>query len=229
MPERGGAHGAPARDEAGAAVPGADNANIRLRVRPNCGQLFFVYAGVAGLPGMPGLRFLRESKLADRNLVMLRDPYNDDFLRGVGGGIDDLEALVRWQESCRRHFPHVSEIHCLGNSMGGYAAVLFACLLRARTAWAFGLRPAGGYGMMEKLRALLAGSESRTQYHLYYSPADDADRRCAERLATCPGVALRPLDEVSAEQSHLVLASLADTGRLGGLFPAFRAAGGERS
>jgi adenylylsulfate kinase len=199
--------------------------NISLRVREPCAQLFYVYAGVAGLPGMNGLRFLHEAKLVDRNLALIRDPYNEDFMDGIGDGIDDIEALLDWHEVCQRRLEHVSETYCVGNSMGAYAAVLFAHLLGAKAAWAFGLRPAGGWPMVTELCRMLEADAGTTAYHLYFSQHDPDDRRIAEAFAHCRGVVLHPLDDVSTNLSHLVMVSLADGGMLRDIFPPFRGAG----
>jgi adenylylsulfate kinase len=198
--------------------------NISLRVREKCAQLFYVYAGVGGLPGMNGLRFLHEAKLVDRNLALIRDPYNEDFMCGIGDGIDDIESLLDWHGTCQRHLPHVSEIYCVGNSMGAYAAVLFAHLLGARAAWAFGLRPVGAWPMVRALCQTLEADAGSTVYHLYFSMHDPDDRRMAEIMAPCRGVRLHPLEEVPLEKSHQVMVSLADRGRLRDMFPPFRGA-----
>ena len=174
---------------------------------------------------MNGLRFLHEAKLVDRNLALIRDPYNEDFMDGIGDGIDDIEALLDWHEVCQRRLEHVSEIYCVGNSMGAYAAVLFAHLLGAKAAWAFGLRPVGGWPMVTELCRMLEGDAGTTAYHLYFSHNDPDDRRIAESFAHCPGVVLHPLDDVSTNLSHLVMVSLADGGMLRDIFPPFRGAG----
>jgi adenylylsulfate kinase-like enzyme len=195
--------------------------NISVRVREHCSQLFYVYAGVSGLPGMNGVRFLHEAKLVDRNLAMIRDPYNEDFMSGVGDGIDDIEKLLDWHEACQRRLEHVSEIYCIGNSMGGYAAVLFAHLLGAKAAWAFALRPFGGKPMLEELSRMLASGTGATTYHLYFSSHEPDDQQIAESLAPRPGVVLHPLTELT-DLPHMVMVALSSSGRLGTLFPPFR-------
>jgi adenylylsulfate kinase len=205
-------------------VAEAGNANVTVRLRERCGQLFFIYAGISGMPGMNGLRFLQESGLADRNLLMIRDPYNDDFMRGVGEGIHDIEALLDWHLQWKRRLAHAREVYCIGNSMGGYAAVLFAYLLGAKTAWAFGLRPVGGAPMMQELQRLLDSDEGGTTYNLYYGTQDDDDRRFAEQLGDCAGVRLHPLEALPRYKRHRVMAALADNGDLREVFPPFRPA-----
>jgi hypothetical protein len=201
-------------------IAGVDNPNIKVRVRKSCSQLFFVYTGHGGRPGMHGLRFLREGRLADRNLALLRDSRHDDYMSGVGNGIDDLDSLLAWHEACRRSLDHVSSVYCIGNSMGGYAAVLFACMLKAKTAWAFSLRPTTGMEAVENLRRLLDESDGgTTEYRLYYSLADEVDKRCAEILAPCHGVVLCPQEPQEGYESHAVMLALADSGRFGELFP----------
>jgi hypothetical protein len=204
----------------------ADGAgNTVTRVSENCGQLFFVYAGPAGKYGMLALPFLSESGLIDRNLVLLRDPHNADYMRGIGDGIDDIEALLNWHEACRSGMPHVSATYCVGNSMGGYAAFWFGHFLYARKAWAFSLQPVGEAAALADLRALLSVGNGVTEFEICYSADDPADREAAEYMAACPGVVLHPYHgNVGKRGRHNVLLTLAEAGELHQFFPAYEPA-----
>ena len=217
------------------------NENIVVRTREGCAQLFFVYAGARGMPGLPGLAFMKKSGLADRNLVLLRDPHLANFARGVGGGIDSVEALVDWQFELIGALPHVSEVYCLGNSMGGYAAVLAGHLLGVQQVFAFSMEIARAADphAIERLGELLLDGDGSTRHNLYYLLQNDVDRANAQALEGRAGVRLHPLDGnqgldcgEDAEDSldrfgtHQAMNYLARVDRLREVFPAFRGAPG---
>lgn len=127
-------------------------------VRPESHQLFFLFVGVLEALTVHALDFLRGTAIGDRNIVILKDPYNGHcYTRGVSEEYDSLEGIVRWQ---RQHlaecFPHVREIFCVGASAGGGAAIYTACQLGARAAWSLGGRIVKPELVVERDRALRA-------------------------------------------------------------------------
>jgi ribosomal protein L16 Arg81 hydroxylase len=106
-------------------------------------QLLMISFGFVNWEGTPGFDFYGRSKklekLADRpiNRILLRDFENAWYhrgVRGLGNGIDEvrdrLQALIH--EICP------SRIITIGQSMGGYAAILFGQLLNVDQILAFG-------------------------------------------------------------------------------------------
>jgi pimeloyl-ACP methyl ester carboxylesterase len=70
------------------------------------------------------------------NLIMLRDPARQWFLRGIAGlGESMQEMLPRLQELLHRI--QASRVICIGNGMGAYAALILAAQLNAQQVIAF--------------------------------------------------------------------------------------------
>jgi len=89
---------------------------------------FYLYGRSKKLEGMTGRPI---------NRIMLRDRNNHWYLRGVTGVADSAEQLA---ERLRALIAAVtpSEVWCIGESMGGYAAILYGILLDADRIVSFG-------------------------------------------------------------------------------------------
>lgn len=198
--------------------------NIICHLRRDCAQLFYVYSGMAGYPGMAPMKFLLKSKLIRRNIVMIRDPMNDDYAQGIGPQLPDLEALLDWHESYGRRLRHVRDIYCLGNSSGGYAAIMFGYLLKAKAVWAFAPRSARpverNAQAWSNLVELLKEGNGVTEYKILYSANDQYDPMLIEEIKHCPGIKTQQI-EPHGKDKHQVLKEMADTGELSDLFPKF--------
>ncbi len=204
-------------------TPIAKNRTVMIHEREQCAQLFFAYVGAMGLSGMRGGRLLLSAGLIDRNLAMIRDPNTDGIFRGVG---EDIDALVDWHFECREAFPHVSQVYCVGDSMGGYDSLVSGYLIGANIAWAFSLDVTGTFDSeaTNMLRDLLSEGNGATEYRIYFSVDNDVDTQIAEQIGDCPGVMLYPLTDVDRESSRAIMPWLAKTGQLSSIFPAFEPA-----
>ena len=191
--------------------------NIAVLTRKNCRQMFFVYAGGLGMvEGMGPMDFLRKSGLSDRNVVFVRDPHTRYFQFGVSEELKNLDDVVEWHRAHIEAQTHVDEIYCVGNSFGGWAALLFGHLFAAKKVWA--LAPAGIWGR-DLLVDLMAEHNGTTEYDLYYSPEIEKDRLFAEALEDIPGVNTTQ----NTDHGHLIIRGMLRTGELPQLFPPFRA------
>ena len=84
--------------------------NIVARRRKDCAQLFILFKGAVGkFMMMEPMRFLAETDLLSRNLVMIRDPHKSFYQCGVSETIGDFDALVEWLAAYRNDLPQVSE------------------------------------------------------------------------------------------------------------------------
>jgi len=192
--------------------------NIACLTRENCSQIFFVYAGGAGMvEGMGPMAFLQKSGISDRNFAFVRDPHLVYFDKGVSDEIADLDAVIDWHHAHLAANPHVTEVYCLGNSFGGWAALFFGYMLAAKKVWS--LAPAGSWGL-DLLKDLMDESNGVTQYDIYYSVDEPKDKRFAEALQNYPGVTLIRRDE----HGHLMIRGLLKSGELPTLFPPFKTA-----
>jgi hypothetical protein len=191
-------------------------------VRRQCAQLFVVFAGRRDTDETFGsAQFLEQSGLGGRNLILLRDPFDENFARGVGRGIDSVAALAEWLLAARQDLAHVRRVYCLGHSSGGAAALLFGHLVGADVVFAFSPRsaPEGAAEANANLARLLREHNGVTSYRIWFARDNDADRAFAARLADCPGVTLDPREGFDAD--HDLMARLMDRGDFAALLPSF--------
>jgi hypothetical protein len=200
---------------------------VRL-VRPQCSQLFFLYAGMDAylrggkVSGMGLFEFLKASGLGDRNLTWVKDPYLDDYRRGIGRDVPDIAALGAWHREHVRSLEHIQDVYTLGYSSGAYGALYFGHLLRARKVWAFSPRtatPKGDAAAKALLLERMAKPNGVTEYEICFAADNKEDRSFGNVLAGCPGVTLRAYEGCGA--THFLLNYLVEKDQLRSLFPAF--------
>ena len=191
--------------------------NIAWLVRPSCRQLFFVYSGAYGtLDGLGATDFLRRSSLGNRNVVLMRDPYQfARFEQGVSSEINSLEALLEWHLEFVESCDHVDEVYCTGNSIGGNSALLFGHKLSAKKVWAFA--PAD-LPTLPVLLGLLNEPNGTTEYEIHYSRQQWFDQAFAEALDGLPGVELIR----NEKHGHMMLRGLALDGDLPHIYAPYR-------
>lgn len=192
--------------------------NIAILTRPNCSQLFFVYAGGLGMiEGMGPMAFLQKSGLSDRNVAFVRDPDTYYFENGVSEELPNMDAVLDWHFEHVKANPHVTEVYCVGNSFGGWSALFFGHMLAARKVWA--LAPAGTWGR-KLLVDLMAEHNGVTDFEIYYSQDEPKDVRFAEALQNHPGVQTFRKDEYG----HLMIRGLLQSGELPKMLPPHKSA-----
>lgn len=103
---------------------------------PGSSKLYFIFGGVAAGMAMPPFEFYASARILEENKIFLRDfsqAWYQNGLPGVGG---DLYAVRDFIEGKIAELGP-EEVFFVGNSMGGYAAILFAALVGKGTAIAF--------------------------------------------------------------------------------------------
>ncbi len=98
--------------------------------------MLVLFGGIAGNVGIPPFEFFNLPTTITTKKIFVRDlrqAWYHDSLPGTGNGVNEIAAHLRQliQSQSPRHL-----VVC-GNSMGGYAAILFGALLPARTILAF--------------------------------------------------------------------------------------------
>lgn len=201
-----------------------------IREREDSNRLGYVFHGMAGGLGLQPLTVLRETGLIRTNLVLLKD-YNRFFYHaGLNCEITDLEAVIARLLRCREELPHIKDVFCFGMSAGGYAAILFGHYLQVDVVYAFApatqinlrdLKKFGGRGDISRiteqhrdLALLLAKSNGRTSYRIFYCQGCRRDRNYAEHLRDMPGVELHP----QPGNTHNVIQAMHENGRLREIF-----------
>lgn len=99
-------------------------------------RLYIFFGGIAAQIAMPPFEFYNSSKILDENKIFIRDfaqCWYQDGLPGIGRDIDATAKYIDGQISEIRP----EKTFFVGNSMGGYAAILFAGLLGKGEAIAF--------------------------------------------------------------------------------------------
>ena len=194
--------------------------------------LLIAFGGIAGGLALP-FEFVRSTADLSVKTIFVRDLMQSWYHRGAIDVGDDVDSVAS----------HLSElvaasgaqrVVAVGNSAGGYAALLFACLTEIHDAHAFSpqtfitpdLRARHGDHRWEPqlselarsgcldsryadLRAVLRGSAG-TAYHVYYSAGEPLDVAHAEHLDGLDAVTLHPF-EVGG---HKLIKGLRDSGRL---------------
>jgi pimeloyl-ACP methyl ester carboxylesterase len=99
-------------------------------------KLFIIFGGKGSRIAMPPFEFYQASKILDENRVFVRCFKQSWYHGGLPGISKDVEGTRRYlAEIIDRYAPE--ETVMVGNSMGGFAAILFAALIGDSRAVAF--------------------------------------------------------------------------------------------
>ena len=192
--------------------------------------LAITFAGIRGEVGIPSYEFLAMTEVSNVKRVFLRDHERSWYhlgVRGLAASVEELIGTLRQlAERCGAR-----RVVCIGNSAGGYAALLYGALIPADAVLAFSPRSFFDWpgrlrhGDLRYLRdavrlalrglpdrryrdLLRVGSAARSDVH--YSTASRLDALHALRLAALPGVVLHP----HPEGGHQLVRILRDRGEL---------------
>ena len=103
---------------------------------PNSKRLYFIFGGLAAGMGMPPFEFYNASKILEENKIFLRDFSQSWYQKGLPEIGSDLIAIKNFaQKKIEAYKP--SEVYFVGNSMGGFAAILLGAMLNTGTTIAF--------------------------------------------------------------------------------------------
>ncbi len=200
--------------------------NIVNLQRADCAQLFFVYAAALSqkwVAGMNQITFLRRSGLMGRNVTFIRDPetvvqgrtvQTRIYENGISPDLPDMDAVIDWQKEYAASLPHVKEVYAVGNSFGGWSALLFGYILGMNKV--FALAPGGKWGL-PLLKGLLAEDNGVTDFDIYYAPEVEDDRVFAETFDGFPRTRLIPCEGYG----HNVMRKMLQTDELARLMPEF--------
>lgn len=183
----------------------------------------------------PMFEFYRCLSTIECDKIFLREPNQAWYQKGVDSRIDHIDKLIEYLKKVITDQEY-ERICFLGNSMGGYAAILFGTLLNIDTVIAFApqtfidrinrikyydhrwkeeiaamrLYPLKKTEYFDLKAQLAKVGDFKTSIKVYYDPGDRLDRKHAERLKSFPQVELRP----EAEGGHLLVKYIRDKGEL---------------
>lgn len=113
-----------------------DQSPVREDLMPGSEKLFIFFGGIAGGIAMPPFEFYRASKIFDSGKIFLRDFSQSWYQRGLLTVGDDAFAIGEYLKT-KISESGASEVIFVGNSMGGFAALLFCSMLQCGKAIAF--------------------------------------------------------------------------------------------
>lgn len=103
---------------------------------PGSEKLFIFFGGIAGEIGMPPFEFYRASRILDTSRIFLRDLSQSWYQRGLSRIGQDAFAIGEYLRT-KIAESGCSEVIFVGNSMGGFAALLFCAMLQCGKTIAF--------------------------------------------------------------------------------------------
>jgi hypothetical protein len=198
-------------------------------LEPASDTLLVVFSGIAGGLGVPAHQFMGSTAGLGVKRLFVRDPHRLWYLRGVPGlGGDARSAALALRELAERN--GAGRIVCVGNSAGGWGALLVGSLAGAAGVLAFSPRTSTRVGFRLRHRdrrywrdALrlaargggrdlgdLRGLDALAPCEIHYPRHSRLDRVHAERLRGLEGTALCPHESTD----HQVVRELRASGEL---------------
>lgn len=135
-------------------------------------RLYIMFSGARGHLGLPKLEYARSAGIIDHNRLLLRDPFSAWYQRGIPTVGEDVHAIARFLEN-KITESGASDVWFVGNSMGGFAALLFCSLTATGRAIAFApqtfLSPekVKFFGDTRRPEAVAEMHSHRTANHIY--------------------------------------------------------------
>jgi hypothetical protein len=203
---------------------------LMLDLEPSSPTLVVAFAGLRGfLGGYPAFEFRKTLSSVDVKSAFLRDHYAAWYHRGVVDIGPDIDSIA---ERLRELQGEADRMVMIGNSAGGYAALLFGSLLGCE-AHVFSpqtfvdremLLAAGDHRWDPELEALLESgrfdrryadlrpviASSSAAFHVYHGVLHPDDVTHAQHVHDLPNVTVHPLEDTG----HRVVLALRNSGWL---------------
>jgi hypothetical protein len=110
--------------------------SVEIEISTTGSSLYFFFGGIVAGIAMPPFEFYNSSKILEHSKIFFRDFNQCWYQNGIpdiGGNIHSIKNYIRKQTEAIKP----ENIYFVGNSMGGYAAILFAALTGKGEAIAF--------------------------------------------------------------------------------------------
>jgi len=191
--------------------------NIQFDSKQNV--LLLVFGGFAQMIGMPFFEFNKiTSGLGLVNKIYLRDIHRLWYHHGLPSVGNDIDAIASFLQQYTNH-PSIRKTIVIGNSGGGYAALLFGYILEADEVHAFSpktfidpikriinydIPPKSGITYLFRLflhgqrkyfdlkKVFLASAPKKGGFHIYFAENSRIDHLQATRMRSIPGIHLQP-------------------------------------
>ena len=198
-------------------------------------SLLIAFGGIIGALGMPPFEFFNLTKKIEVKKIYVRDMTQSWYHQGLPGIASDIDGVALFLRK-KIEESGAEKIVLIGNSMGGYVAIIFGMLLNMDVAvhafspqtfidkrnrfwhrdnrWRKQIRKIHRIASRRYLDAkvLLLHSHNRKNYdiNIYFCFRNRLDKIHAERLSKFDNVSLHPF----ADGGHTVVKHLRDTGIL---------------
>lgn len=211
-----------------------DEVTVALNPKPRVDATVLVFNGLQR-PHWFSLEAVRDLiHPLGAHMIYLRDNQNLLFSQGIGDLGPDVASSAR---RLRQKVDQIGtrRLYCIGNSSGGYGAILFGCELNAdavvgfsaqttvaENAEAFDIREPLIHGLLRlrvppaerprlDLLPRLEGRDPALKLFLHYGERQREDAQHAERVGHLPGVSLFP---IAGFDQHGAFSELQRTGQL---------------
>lgn len=198
-------------------------------------NLLVSFGGIRQGLGIPVFEFFNSIADIPCDKIFLRDFGQAWYQKGVDSEINHIDKVIQFLRSKIEENKY-DKVCFLGNSMGGYASILFGSLLNVDIVIAFVpqtfINKFNRFIYQDKrwsrqINNIYNYKKKRTEYfdlkkhlkennsyntliHVYYSPNELLDKKHAERLRSLKNVQLHPI----AEGGHSVVKVVRDSGKL---------------
>ncbi len=212
----------------------AGTAPIAIDFNSQSDSLVVTFGGMAEAREMPIFEFFASASQLDIHKIFVRDLRRTWYHRGLPGIGENIDEVAAYLDRViqQQKFKHLTFI---GSSTGGYAAILFGCLLNVNTVVAFvpktflhpwkrllclDVKPWARLWTLLwskdtqreyfDLRRVLESRATTTKFHVHFSADGGADVVHAEHLRGCANVFLHP----HPKGGHKLVKKLRDSGEL---------------
>jgi hypothetical protein len=205
---------------------------IAIDLSPSSTSLLIAFGGIYGALGMAPFEFFNLTKNYEVNKIYIRDLYQCWYHRGLPELAKDIEDIALFLKKAVNK-TGVERVVLVGNSMGGYAAILFGTLIDANEVHAFSpqtfidkkncefYRDNRWHNELDKvylfseskfydLKSVVDGYVGRCTFHIHYSTLDRLDKLHAEHLGKFAVTSLHPYNI----GGHAVIKHLKESGML---------------
>jgi hypothetical protein len=201
---------------------------------PGARNLYFFFGGIAAGIAMPPFEFYKSANMLNENKVFLRDLQQCWYHKGLPGISHDVYSTAEFLKN-EIDTLHPARIFFVGNSMGGFAAIMFSTLVgrgeciafapqtfvfpflrlihrdnrSSKQKWNMYLQTIFKRKVWE-LRRLLLRKKSNQKISVFISNNNRLDNIYAAHIGDIPGVKIYSFDE----GRHDIVKLLRDQGKL---------------
>jgi hypothetical protein len=98
-------------------------------IHPGSKKLYIIFAGIGGGVNIPVFEFVKSAGLFNENIIFIKDISKSWYLNGINSSINDVSKLTKFLlNEVNKIEP--KDIIFVGNSMGGFAAILFHAMMQ---------------------------------------------------------------------------------------------------